>query len=565
MFKGLNIQTKLFLLLSGLTISVLFVVLVAVNQISSSTIEQKVLLDFKQLQSFFKNQQALRYDRLAESASLIGENSTFKGNVQTEDPATVAYSVGEFANFTKTDLFVVTDEDGLVLAWLDKPDRAGRDISEVITVEQAMLGYYPDLEPEWPFLWEVDDNLYQIVSVPIYAGNRIIGTLTLGTVLEDIEAKQLKQQTPLDIVLFMDESIIGSSSPIYEESEYEQIARENGALIDSMIAKSTISDPFRFKINDEEQLSFISPLGIGERAYYVATVPISREFQALSSIQRNIIIIAAISFFIIIPIAIFLGSIISNPINRLTQAMLKVEDGDLNVSVETQSKDEIGMLTRAFNKMIIGLRDRFALTKYVGDHTLQMIQTNADQTVGLGDATTQNLAILFTDIRGSTSKIEGSKPDEFINMLNETLGAQSQIVLQNNGSIDKFVGDSVIALFSGDDAVERAISAAIGIQRDFRNNKRINSYFEGIGVGVNHGPMLLGNMGANERLDYTVIGSEVNLCARLCSEAKVGQILITKKLADSFNLAAYHSLEDVNAKDLKGFSNRIDIVEVNYE
>ncbi len=150
-------------------------------------------------------------------------------------------------------------------------------------------------------------------------------------------------------------------------------------------------------------------------------------------------------------------------------------------------------------------------------------------------------------------------------MLNETLGAQSQIVLQNNGSIDKFVGDSVIALFSGDDAVERAISAAIGIQRDFRNNKRINSYFEGIGVGVNHGPMLLGNMGANERLDYTVIGSEVNLCARLCSEAKVGQILITKKLADSFNLAAYHSLEDVNAKDLKGFSNRIDIVEVNYE
>jgi adenylate cyclase len=152
-----------------------------------------------------------------------------------------------------------------------------------------------------------------------------------------------------------------------------------------------------------------------------------------------------------------------------------------------------------------------------------------------------------------------------MNMLNETLGAQSQIVLQNNGSIDKFVGDSVIALFSGDDAVQRAISAAIGIQRDFRNNKRINSYFDGIGVGVNYGSMLLGNMGANERLDYTVIGSQVNLCARLCSEANVGQILITKELADSFDLRSFYDLEEVDAKDLKGFSNRIEVVEVNYE
>jgi class 3 adenylate cyclase len=565
MFKGLNIQTKLFLLLSGLTISVLFVVLVAVNQVSSNTIEQKVLLDFKQLQNFFKNQQALRYDRLAESASLIGENSTFKGNVQTEDPATVAYSVGEFASFTKTDLFVVTDENGSVLAWLNQPDRTGEDISKVITVESAMQGYYPELEPEWPYLWKVGASLYQIVSVPIYAGNRIIGTLTLGTVLEDLEARQLKQQTPLDIVLFMDENIIGSSSPVYEEKEYVQIAKDKEVLIDSLLAQSKISDPFRFQINTEEQLSFISPLGIGERAFYIATVPISREFQALSSIQRNIIVIAAISFFVIIPIAIFLGSIISNPINRLKNAMLKVEDGDLNVAVEAHSNDEIGMLTRAFNKMIVGLRERFALTKYVGDHTLRMIQKNADQHVALGDATTQKLAILFTDIRGSTSKIEGSKPDEFINMLNETLGAQSQIVLQNNGSIDKFVGDSVIALFSGDDAVQRAISAAIGIQRDFRNNKRINSYFDGIGVGVNYGSMLLGNMGANERLDYTVIGSQVNLCARLCSEANVGQILITKELADSFDLRSFYDLEEVDAKDLKGFSNRIEVVEVNYE
>lgn len=123
--------------------------------------------------------------------------------------------------------------------------------------------------------------------------------------------------------------------------------------------------------------------------------------------------IAASSFLVIVPIAFIIAGAFSGPIQRLTKAMLKVREGDLDVEVQSNSHDEVGILTKTFNEMIQGLRERFALTKYVGDHTLKMIQEK--QTVDLDEkASFQELAILFTDIRGSTSKISTSTPEEFL-------------------------------------------------------------------------------------------------------------------------------------------------------
>lgn len=569
MLKKINLQTKLFMLLSGLTASVLLVVLFAVNQVSSNTIEQKVLLDFRQLQSFFKSQQALRYDRLVESAILIAENSTFKGNVQTGDPNSVAQVVNEeYSNFVKSDLMIVTDEEGSVLAWYRDPDAAGRDLSERPSIQNALAGYDPEINPEWPDLWFMNNELYQIVSVPIFVGSgpssRVIGTLTIGSMYGDREASALKQESPLDIILFHEQDIIGSSFTLTDTLSYQQIAEAESGLIDSLVTTKEISSPKYFTVQDEEQLSFISPLGHNEQAYYIATIPVAREFQALSKIQNNIILIALITLVIIIPLAMYLGSIISSPIKRLTDAMLKVEEGNLDISLEPRTNDEIGMLTVAFNKMTVGLRERFALTKYVGDHTLDMIQKNKGSDVPQ-EAGTEHLAILFTDIRGSTQKIESSEPKEFIRNLNATLSAQSQIVLKHKGSIDKFVGDSVIALFSGEDGLVNALNAAVEIQQSFRNDTDVSGFFEGLGIGVNEGEMVLGNMGANERMDYTVIGSQVNLCARLCSAAEASQILIPEELAERKHLGKSYAVRPLKSLQLKGFNKEINVAEVQYE
>ena len=96
-------------------------------------------------------------------------------------------------------------------------------------------------------------------------------------------------------------------------------------------------------------------------------------------------------------------------------------------------------------------------------------------------------------------------------------------------------------------------------------DEEVNKFFDGLGIGINYGPMVLGNMGANERMDYTVIGPEVNLCARLCAVADSGQILIPVKRVTEMDLEAKFEFRPVESKALKGFENEIEIVEVLYE
>jgi class 3 adenylate cyclase len=550
--------------LIGLTLIVLVTVLSAVNNTFSKTLNEDIVLDFSQLQGFFKQQETLQYDRLVESSYLISENSNYKANVELSDPASVNQSIEEFALFIKTDLFVVTDNEGKVLAWLNNQDRTGDDISSRQSIADALNRIEPPINVEWPRLWSVDGELFQIVSIPIYAGNTLIGTTTLGSKFQDSEARLLKQNTPLDVIMFLDNKPIAYSNAEEDMDVFVDFVNTKKELIDSLSSNLEISAPFREKLNNQEVLAFISPLGKGERAYYLAYVPVKVQFEILGTIQRNILIIAGSSFLVIIPVAFIIAGAFSGPIQRLTKAMLKVREGNLDVKVESKSNDEVGILTKTFNEMIKGLRERFALTKYVGDHTLRMIQQN--QNVELDEkASFQELTILFTDIRGSTSKISTSTPEVFLSKLNKTLGKQADLVLANNGSIDKYVGDSVVALFAGTDSLQSAINASIEIQRAFIADKDLSSFFNGIGIGINYGRVILGNMGAKERMDYTVIGSQVNLCARLCSTAKNGQILLPRDLIKKYALDETFSFNDMGSQELKGFEDKIEVSEIHYE
>ena len=559
-----TISTKLIALLLGLTLAVLVVVISAINNVFSRTINENVVLDFAQLRGFFKVQQNLQYDRLAESAYLISENSLFKANVQLNDPPSVEQSLREFSYFTKSDLFLVTDTDGNILSWLGRPDSTGINLTKRESIRMALNGEEPPIDIEWPELWAVDGALYQIVTIPIYIRNSIAGTITIGTTFKNIEAITLKENTSLEVAMFLDNETIAYSDSTLDNYSFVEEATSKSSLIDSLTSNLVVSEPFRTNLGNTEVLTFISPLGNGERAYYYAYVPTAKQFEILSELQKNILFIALISIFVVIPFAILLARAFSGPIKSLTNAMLKVREGDLNVSLKPKTNDEIGLLTRTFNEMIIGLRERFALSKYVGDHTLEMIKKNSEVEPDLG-GTRQQLAILFTDIRGSTEKIANSDPETFITFLNRTLSSQADAVLEQNGSIDKFVGDSLIALFTSHDALERAIKCGIKIQKSYNADTEVSDFFDGLGVGINFGPMVLGNMGAKERLDYTVIGPEVNLAARLCSEAQKGQVLLPRNKVQYFGLEQTFNFKTVMKKNLKGFDKELEIVEVVYD
>ena len=148
-------------------------------------------------------------------------------------------------------------------------------------------------------------------------------------------------------------------------------------------------------------------------------------------------------------------------------------------------------------------------------------------------------------------------------MLNRYLGFQAQIVPEHGGSIDKFVGDEMMALFIGEDALKRAIGCAVEIQRRVAVEHDTDDVPLDIGVGVNFGPVILGNMGAQNRLDYTAIGAAVNLGARLMQVAAPGQILVPQALLG--DLQDDVPVKDVHMIDFKGFSEEIEVAELSWQ
>jgi class 3 adenylate cyclase len=143
-------------------------------------------------------------------------------------------------------------------------------------------------------------------------------------------------------------------------------------------------------------------------------------------------------------------------------------------------------------------------------------------------------SVLFIDVCGFTSITEQMQPNEVVNLLNSLFDKIVTEIIAQNGHVDKFMGDAVMAVFRGDFHLDRAIDAALVIKEQIAHLDGIvagtKTYKPEVSIGVNSGEMISGNIGSEtlKRLDYTVIGDAVNVAQRLQTVAKAGQILITE-------------------------------------
>ena len=146
------------------------------------------------------------------------------------------------------------------------------------------------------------------------------------------------------------------------------------------------------------------------------------------------------------------------------------------------------------------------------------------------------VTILFSDIRGFTSLSETLEPQEVVGQLNEYLSAMTSIIFTGHGIIDKFVGDGIMVYFGApvypEEHALRAVNVAIEMQRGIEV-LRAKWRSEGrpdirIGIGVNTGAVVMGNIGSSQYMDFTLIGDAVNLSSRLCTVASAGEILISE-------------------------------------
>lgn len=224
-----------------------------------------------------------------------------------------------------------------------------------------------------------------------------------------------------------------------------------------------------------------------------------------------------------------LGASLIEPLETLGKHLDTVQEGDLEHRLEVTSNDELGRLAEGFNAMVDGLRREdvirhlFSLyvTPEVAEHA---IEHGAELGGQMTDAT-----VLFADIRSFTAMTERLEPDALIALLNRYFDAMSDVVIEHGGLVNKFGGDSLLAVFGtplnpAADHSRRAIQAARMLLRALetfnQDQVRRGEPSLRIGVGVATGRILAGNVGSSERLEYTVIGDAVNLASRLDSMTK---------------------------------------------
>jgi class 3 adenylate cyclase len=259
-----------------------------------------------------------------------------------------------------------------------------------------------------------------------------------------------------------------------------------------------------------------------------------------------------------------LARMITKPLDSLAEGIKVVGRGDLRRLVAVRSDDEIGNLTSAFNNMILSLREKLLMEKYLSQSTVASIKEHRDVTQLKLGGERKYVTALFSDARGFTSLAEKMSPEDVVRLMNVYLNLQAQVIHQFGGTIDKFVGDEVMAIFEGRGNEINAVRAAVEIQsyckelnaaRTAAGEKTIS-----IGIGLNSGEVVMGNMGSEDHMDYTVIGDNINIAARMCGIAQPGQVLASKSIADPIGEDA--TMLDMHPVMVKGKDQPIGVAEV---
>jgi adenylate cyclase len=271
--------------------------------------------------------------------------------------------------------------------------------------------------------------------------------------------------------------------------------------------------------NGDSKIRRIRLLGFSVMTFSVDTI--MRPYFRTRSI---VLVLTALFLYLAVILTYVIGNYIVNPLLFLRMNVRKISDilttmirGQTRISSASlvyndciTSRDEIKSLSTEISDMVTVIR---GIVPYISASTLKQAEK------GIASTTRKELAFLFTDIRGFTTLCEGMQPEEVVGVLNRYLDLETEIILNNHGDVDKFVGDEMMAFFEGPQKEENACRAAMQLRHAMMEEKERREK-EGlpivaIGIGINTGDVVFGSVGARDRMDFTSIGDTVNLAARL--------------------------------------------------
>ncbi len=396
-------------------------------------------------------------------------------------------------------------------------------------------------------------QLAQTALEPLLADDRLA--------LEVLTSRMLDNETVFGT------AILDKSGLVLSQAGHTPLPRTNGS---ATAAGSTPAALHRLEWSprtssdsrpqERNLVTFVSQIRFEQVTAGHAVISLSRSVldASLDHAMQRIGLVSALVWLIGLVLTYITSRLVSRPIHQLIGASRALEDGHFHFRFQNRPNDEIGNIMGAINRMAEGMQKKahveHTLSRYMSPGVVREVLSNSDR-LRLG-GTSVDATVLFTDVIGFTSMAENMPPEDVCNLLNEYFELIVRACQKNQGMVDKYIGDCAMLAFGVPDPDPEhcfhAITCALLIQRliadeNTRRQQQGELTIE-FRLGLNSGKMLAGNMGAHQRMEYTVVGESVNLASRLCSVGDAGQVVISEavyqrpEIAERVIARPFHSI-----------------------
>ena len=562
----INFHTKLFIVLGAVvclsTMSILFII----QETTKKHIQENIKDKFESTRVTIRHLQKLRAKFAVDAINTLSKsNAHFRSVLSTasvggddmgfdevdneggilKDAHLRLYSILPFLSmYRETDIFIVTNAEGILLFTKASSERFGDDLTNLRLFEElAEKGvtadvWYAHMQKENAFLIPAEerDAVYQVIAKPIVFREEIHGVVICGNRIDKNTLSRIKRISGVDIALYSTEGVHISTLPAAQMQDLTTFIKSSDYEIDRDVHETFLGNENFLSM----PLPILAKARAGEGGFLVLK-SLTKELEFVSKLRITLLSVGGIILLIAIGFSFFLSKGITMPIKKLSLAAKEIGKGRLETKVDIRTGDELQHLGDAFNSMVTGLKERdfikSTFERYVSFTVAAEIIKNPDMLRLGGERKT--LTIFFVDIGDFTHLSEMLQPEEVVGRLNEYFEGMNDAIMEYNGTIDKFQGDSILAFWGAPIAQENhallACQAALKCRRFL--HKLEEEWIAGglpprtYRFGINTGEVVVGNIGSSTRFEYTIIGDDVNLASRLEGANKYysTQIIIAEK------------------------------------
>lgn len=513
-FKSFRTRLLVFLLVPLLL--VLAMVYMAVDSANTNNAMNAIRRDLAVGAASFNAAIKVRDENLAIASDTLTRDYAFRATFFTNDRATLLSEMENLlGRITSADFFAMTATDGKLIADTRRPQ-----LQHDTTEWQALIGQARARDIKGEFAEAdgvilVDDHPYHVTVLPFLTPD-LSGWIALGFEVGSTFTRDFDDTLNGDVsVLFRNAAgnwqVSGSTLP---------------PSLPALLATSFHTgsdDRSLLTLAGADYVTLTQPLNESGDVVAVLQRSLTEQMAPYRALQQRLFLIFALGMLVLVVALALLARNVTKPLQLLTQGARRIRSGDYGQTVDIPDRDEIGELAASFNAMASGLAEKERVRALLGKVVSPAI---ANELLGkhpeLGGEE-RDVTVMFTDIHGFTTMAEGLPPQQVLALLNDYFTMLGGVIEQHHGVVDKYIGDAVMALFGAPlpdpDAVPHAVAAALAVKPAL---VRLNEALAARGlppismrIGIHHDRIVVGNMGSQERLNYTAIGDGVNLASRL--------------------------------------------------